>query len=64
MENDGPLLTIGELARSVGVPVRTIRFWSDSGLVPQASRTDGDRRLYDPACVAQLELVMTLRGWA
>jgi MerR family regulatory protein len=43
MENDGPLLTIGELARRVGVPVRTIRFWSDSGLVPPASRTDGGR---------------------
>ena len=35
MENDGPLLAIGELARRVGVPVRTIRFWSDSGLVPR-----------------------------
>lgn len=61
MENDGPLLTIGELARRVGVPVRTIRFWSDSGLVPPASRTDGDRRLYGAACVARLELVATLR---
>jgi DNA-binding transcriptional MerR regulator len=29
--------------------------------VPPASRTDGDRRLYDAACVARLELVMTLR---
>jgi DNA-binding transcriptional MerR regulator len=61
MENDGPLLAIGELARRVGVPVRTIRFWSDSGLVPPAARTDGDRRLYDAACVARLELVTTLR---
>jgi DNA-binding transcriptional MerR regulator len=61
MENDGPLLTIGELARRAGVPVRTIRFWSDSGLVPPTSRTDSDRRLYDGACVARLELVMTLR---
>src|SRR6202012_6003008 len=34
---------------------------SDSGLVPPASRTDGDRRLYDAACVARLELVTTLR---
>jgi DNA-binding transcriptional MerR regulator len=59
MDNDGPLLTIGELARRAGVPVRTIRFWSDSGLVPPASRTDSDRRLYDAACVARLELVMT-----
>jgi DNA-binding transcriptional MerR regulator len=61
VENERPLLTIGELARRVGVPVRTIRFWSDSGLVPPASRTDGDRRLYDAACVARLELVTTLR---
>ena len=61
MKNERPLLTIGELARRVGVPVRTIRFWSDSGLVPPASRTDGDRRLYDAACVARLELVTTLR---
>jgi DNA-binding transcriptional MerR regulator len=61
MENDGTLLTIGELARRVGVPVRTIRFWSDSGLVPPAARTDGDRRLYDAECVARLELVTTLR---
>ena len=61
MENDGPLLTIGELARRVGVPVRTIRFWSDSRLLPPAARTDGDRRLYDAACVARLELVSTLR---
>jgi DNA-binding transcriptional MerR regulator len=61
MGNEGSLLRIGELARRVGVPVRTIRFWSDSGLVPPASRTDGDRRLYDAACVARLELVTTLR---
>ena len=31
IENDGPLLTIGELARRLGVPVRTMRFWSDAG---------------------------------
>src|ERR1700723_4055762 len=61
MENDGPLLTMGERARRAGVPVRTIRFWADSGLVPAASRTDGDRRLYDAAGVARLELVTTLR---
>jgi DNA-binding transcriptional MerR regulator len=61
MDNDGPLLTIGELAKRAGVTVRTIRFWSDTGLVPPAARTDTDRRLYDGAGVARLELVMTLR---
>jgi DNA-binding transcriptional MerR regulator len=61
MDDDGPLLTIGELAKRAGAPVRTIRFWSDTGLVPPAARTDSDRRLYDAAGVARLELVMTLR---
>jgi len=61
MEDDGPLLSIGELARRAGLPVRTIRFWSDAGVLPPAARTEGGRRLYDTACVARLELVATLR---
>ena len=61
MEDDGPLLSIGELARRAGLPVRTIRFWSDAGVLPPAAWTGGGRRLYDAACVARLELVVTLR---
>ena len=61
MEDDGPLLSIGELARRAGLPVRTIRFWSDAGVLPPAARTGSGRRLYDAACVARLELVVTLR---
>jgi DNA-binding transcriptional MerR regulator len=61
MEDDGPLLSIGELARRAGLPVRTIRFWSDTGVLPPAARTGSGRRLYDAACVARLELVATLR---
>jgi len=41
--------------------VRTIRFWSDAGVLPSAARTGGGRRVYDAACVARLELVVTLR---
>jgi len=55
------VLSIGELARRTGLPVRTIRFWSDIGVVPPATRTGSGRRLYDTACVARLELVATLR---
>ena len=62
MENDGGLLTIGELAQRTGLPVRTIRYWSDIGAVPPAGRTGGGRRLYDARCAARLELVATLRG--
>jgi DNA-binding transcriptional MerR regulator len=61
MENDGSLLSIGELARRTGLPVRTIRFWSDAGVLPPATRTESGRRLYGAGCVAQVELVATLR---
>ena len=41
--------------------MRTIRFWSDAGVLLSAARTGGGRRVYDAACVARLELVVTLR---
>jgi DNA-binding transcriptional MerR regulator len=54
-------LTIGELAGRLGVPVRTVRFWSDEGLVEPPARSAGGYRLYDAAAVARLDLVRTLR---
>ncbi|GAB3889097.1 MerR family transcriptional regulator [Kibdelosporangium lantanae] len=54
------LFSIGQLARSTGLPVRTVRFWSDLGLVP-AGRSGGNYRLYDAEAAARLELVRTLR---
>jgi DNA-binding transcriptional MerR regulator len=61
MDDDAPLLTIGQLSARTRLPVRTIRFWSDIGLVPPAGRTASGRRLYDAHCLARLELVATLR---
>ncbi|GAB3986008.1 MerR family transcriptional regulator [Actinoallomurus acanthiterrae] len=55
------LFTIGSLARRTGVPVRTIRFWSDAGVLTPAGRSAGGYRLYDATAVARLDLVRTLR---
>ncbi len=57
----GTALTIGQLAARLGVPVRTVRFWSDEGLVDPPARSAGGYRLYDAAAVARLDLVRTLR---
>lgn len=59
--DDTKLYTIGELARRTGLSVRTIRFYSDSGVVPPTDRTRSQYRLYDVTSVARLELVRTLR---
>jgi DNA-binding transcriptional MerR regulator len=55
------LLSIGELSARTGLPVRTIRFYSDAGVVPPADRTDAGYRLYGPDALARLGLVRTLR---
>ncbi|WP_308168297.1 MerR family transcriptional regulator [Nonomuraea sp. NEAU-A123] len=61
MSDHVELYTIGELADRTGLPVRTIRFWSDSGILPPTGRTAGGYRLYDEAAAARLELVRMLR---
>jgi DNA-binding transcriptional MerR regulator len=53
--------SIGQLARRTGVSVRTIRFWSDRGVIPATERTAAGYRRYDAPAVARLELVRTLR---
>jgi DNA-binding transcriptional MerR regulator len=54
-------LTIGELARRTGLTTRTIRFYSDEGLLPPVERTHAGYRLYDAESLARLELLRTLR---
>ncbi|MEU1982982.1 MerR family transcriptional regulator [Nocardia sp. NPDC019395] len=61
MTDRDTLFTIGRLARRTGLDARTIRFWSDAGLVPPTTRSSAGYRLYDTEAVARLELVHTLR---
>jgi DNA-binding transcriptional MerR regulator len=61
MANDGTLIPIGALARLTGLPVRTLRFYSDSGLLAPAGRSAAGYRLYDAGAAARADLVRTLR---
>jgi len=54
-------LSIGGLSQLTGLPVKTIRYYSDLGLVPEARRTGAGYRRYDAAGLARLELVRALR---
>ncbi|WP_331743166.1 MerR family transcriptional regulator (plasmid) [Streptomyces sp. NBC_01136] len=55
------LYSIGELARRTGLTVKTIRFYSDRGIVAPTDRSPAGYRLYDIDAVARLDLVRTLR---
>ncbi|MFE6982483.1 MerR family transcriptional regulator [Streptomyces griseus] len=55
------LYSIGELARRTGLTVKTIRFYSDRGIVAPTDRSPAGYRLYNIDAAARLDLVRTLR---
>lgn len=56
------LHTIGEAARLSGLPVKTIRFYSDEGLLPPTGTTEAGYRLYSDRDLLRLDLIRTLRA--
>jgi len=56
------LITIGEASRRSGVPVKTIRYYSDEGLLPPSGITEAGYRLYSEEDLALLETIRSLRA--
>jgi DNA-binding transcriptional MerR regulator len=54
-------MMIGQLAARSGLPVRTLRFYADAGVLPEAGRTESGYRLFGPGAVAQARLIRALR---
>jgi DNA-binding transcriptional MerR regulator len=54
-------LGIGDLASRTGVPVRTIRFYCDEGIL-ETGRSAGGHRRFAPSAVERLDTVRRLRG--
>ncbi len=56
------LWSIGELAERAGVTVKTVRFYSDRGLLPEARRSSGGHRRYGPEALDRLRTIRSLRA--
>jgi DNA-binding transcriptional MerR regulator len=56
-----PGVSIGEAARASGVKIPTIRYYEQIGLLPSPSRTDGNRRLYEPGDLDRLAFIRHAR---
>jgi len=50
-------LKIGEVARLVGVPAKTLRYYEDIGLISPAGRTDAGYRIYGWRELEQIEFI-------
>lgn len=53
---------IGELARRSGLPIKTIRFYSDEGLIHPSARTASGYRLFAEEVLAELTVIRTLKA--
>jgi MerR family mercuric resistance operon transcriptional regulator len=49
--------TIGQLAKAVGVPTSTLRYYERSGLLKPDFRTEGNYRAYSPQALERLRFI-------
>jgi len=57
-----PSLRIGEVAQRSGLPVKTIRYYCDEGLLQPKDRSAGGYRLFDEDNLAELAIIRALRA--
>lgn len=50
-------MRIGQLADEVGISTKTIRFYEDSGILPEPERADNGYRRYDRPSVERLRFI-------
>ena len=54
-------LTIGAVARLADVPAKTIRFYEEAGVLPEAGRSESGYRLYTEDDVRRIRLIRRAR---
>jgi Cd(II)/Pb(II)-responsive transcriptional regulator len=55
-------MKIGELAKRIGSPVETIRYYEREGLLPAPMRSQGNYRLYGAAHLERLQFIRHCRS--
>jgi MerR family transcriptional regulator, copper efflux regulator len=56
------LMTVGELSRRTGTPIKALRRYEDLGLIYTAGRSPANYRLFDDSALWCVEVVTGLRG--
>jgi len=57
----GNLLTIGEVAKSAGVAVSTLRYYDELGLTPNVARTGGNRH-FDQESIQRVSFIQQCKS--
>lgn len=60
-EENQEVIAIGDLAKSLGVTTRTLRYWEEVGIIESEERADGANRGYSPYFVRRIKFIMKLK---
>lgn len=60
-EEGEEIIPIGELAKSIGLTTRTLRYWEEVGIIESEERADGANRGYSPYFVRRIKFIMKLK---
>jgi MerR family transcriptional regulator, copper efflux regulator len=60
-EQDRVLLQIGQVAVQSQVPIKTIRYYEELGLLKSSERTEGKFRLFTPDTIARIAFIKRLQ---
>lgn len=58
-------MTVGEVAKKIGVTVRTLQYYDKEGLLSPSAESEGGRRLYTDKDLVILHQIISLKslGW-
>lgn len=54
--------TIGQLAKSVGVPISTVRYYERAGLLKPEARTGSNYRVYSQQSLERLQFIRSAQA--
>ena len=55
------LIAIGELAKSLNLTTRTLRYWEEAGLIEAAPRSEGSNRFYTKDISKRVRFIIKLK---
>jgi len=55
------ITSIGDLATSLGLTTRTIRYWEEVGIIESVQRSDGATRGFTPYYVRRIKFIIKLK---
>jgi len=60
-DNNEEFISIGNLAKSIGVTTRTLRYYEEMGIMSPPQRMEGAVRVYAPSDVRKLKFILRLK---